>query len=61
MARVRNPMIRMQKVAILHAPSDKEAIHHLAEILRQAGLSPGRAGTATILPMAPKRPKATRR
>lgn len=61
MARVRNPMIRIQKVTILHPPCDKEAGHRLAEILRQAGQSPGRLGMARVLPTAPKRAKTTRR
>ena len=60
MARVRNPMIRMQKVTVLHPPRDKEAGHHLAEILRQAGQPPGRVGMARVLPMAPKRAKTAR-
>lgn len=61
MARVRNPMIRMQKVTILHPPGDKDAGHHLAEILRQAGQSPGRLGMARVIPMAPKRTKTVQR
>lgn len=61
MARVRNPMICMQKVMILHPPCSKDAGRHLAEILRQAGQSPGRLGVARILSIAPKRAKTVRR
>lgn len=61
MARVRNPMIRMQKVTILHAPRDKDARLCLAEILRQAGQSPGRIGMARVIQQAPKRAKTARR